>query len=275
MPTRNTIKKHDLTVADVLRGRTRLLSSDFDGCIAPYGVPYQTDPKVRDLADIIRSRDRVEFVIVSGGRLSRLQGFADDVNAVLFAENGGVMYVPQGRRESGTTVMVERERIDLIQNTVVPLAERFLSATFPGYEKHEKTTMVTYEKPEGTGTDEFVSGFDGFVMSLPREVRTRIATTHTDKLVDIVHAGENKAKAVERILNVLGYKGPESVYIGDGSNDIPAFRLIDARGGWTVVPANSDALVRNYVRDTKSPRTIEHPLESTDCVSDLFRVLRR
>ena len=275
MGSHSIVKGERVTAADALRGRTKLLGSDFDGCIATYGVPYQTDPQVGRLADLIRSRRGIEFAVVSGGRLGRLREFADDVNAVLFAENGGVMYVPQGRHGSGTKVLVDQDKVDLILRTVVPLADGFLSSAFPGYDRHDKLTMVTYEKPAGVDMDEFRRGFEEFAVSLPLDVRKRIAMTHTDRLIDVVYAGENKSKAVERMLSLFNYKGPESAYVGDGSNDIPGFRVMDARGGWIVTPANSDRMVKEYVRQSGSPRIIEHPLESTDCMMDLVSALRK
>lgn len=256
-----------------LRG-TSFVATDFDGCVAGWNVDYRSDPRVKELAELVAGRgDRYEFAIISGGRVGRLRNFVDMVGAPLFAENGGVLYDPSNGE---IRILADKEKIAPLMTEVIPRVDRFIESRFPGSKKSEKLTMATYYRPKNVPIGTFESAVRELIESMPMELRLLVGTTFSESSIDVTFMGSNKAVAISHITELYGLDGRKIAYIGDGSNDIPAFDLVLAIGGITIMPKNSDLLVRQYAKQwSNSSRAIVHELEATECVIDVVKSLGR
>ncbi len=249
----------------------RMIVSDFDGCI----VPYRKEPNpelVGRVKEIIRSRgNRFGFAVVTGRDVEAMSKFSAEADVPVLGELGNVLHEPTGE----THVLLNKNAIEFISNVAKPFISGFVSSTFPGFTDHSRTTMLSYSRPDNISMEDFVSKIIKHIKDNAPEIGRKLDLSFwTEHTIDISYKGNNKGKAVEFVSSYYKSNLKEAVYIGDGNNDIPAFKKVLAAGGIGVAPSNSDKYVMDFASKDKTGRMIVHGLESTECVLEILSIIR-
>jgi hypothetical protein len=179
--------------------RFATLATDYDGTIAADGtVDADTLAALRRLRDAGGT-----VVLVTGRELPPLLASFPEVGLcdLVVAENGGLLYWPDTRREKALGEPPEEELVLALEaRGVAPLSVgRVIIATF---EPHETTVL---EVIRDLGLERQVIFNKGAVMVLP--------------------SGVNKASGLERALQELGVDPLRVVGVGDAENDHALLQL--------------------------------------------------
>jgi hypothetical protein len=173
--------------------RFSTLATDYDGTIATHGTVDDDT-----LAALRRLRDAGgTLVLVTGREIPPLlESFPDvDLFDLVVAENGGLLYWPDTKREKALGDAPEEELVRALKERgVAPISVgRVVVATF---EPHETTVL---EVIRDLGLERQVTFNKGAVMVLP--------------------SGVNKASGLARALEELGTDPLRVVGVGDAEND--------------------------------------------------------
>jgi hydroxymethylpyrimidine pyrophosphatase-like HAD family hydrolase len=249
--------------------RIALISTDGDGCV----LPYHQEPDstlIANLQSVIFARgDSFGFTIVTGNHENSASvRFATEVGCPSFCELGNVRHEPSGN----LVILIKEKDVKFMAEVVKPLLDAFITANFPGHKVPPKRTMLSYTRPDGVSIQEFVGAIKDFMARDPyaHEVRKHLEMSYwTSNTLDITFKGDNKGKAIQYMTGYYRVEKNQMIYVGDGNNDIPAFRRVLNGGGIAIAPANADSDVMRFASHDKTGRMILHPLESTECMWDI------
>lgn len=193
----------------------RLIVLDLDGTIAPIEKPV-ADSTLKLLKEF--EAQGIDIAISSGKPIYYLCGLCrqlDFENPILIGENGAII---QGGIHAPSDLFLVNYYSDDARESIRIFKEKLLS----------KVDHIFFQ-PNDIGLAFFANSDIRAVVDeieATTELKDVVIYRHTDGF-DVTPVTINKGTGLKMLMDAKGYKSDEIIAVGDGSNDVAMFKLVD------------------------------------------------
>jgi len=231
----------DTTYKSML-ARVKHVLMDIDGTLVPgKGIPMLAEQwsAIKNIADTERN---ITIGLNTGRNIEYAARFSEllGTNGIIIGESGGIVY---SCRDGSFTYLVDKGKLESLARASLVLDKYVDDAQGT---KEQKKTMLSYKPPEGKTAGAFSGELRAALAAHDRSLLENLEITYSKSAVDITCKGTNKGNVIYHVAKMLGIGIENMLFIGDGANDLPAFRVVAKNGGICMAPANASQEVREY-----------------------------
>ena len=257
---------------DMLKGK-RLLLLDIEGTLTPgKDVPILPE-HLGILKSIAVSRRSFTIGLLTGRGIEHAIGFEQLLgkDGLIIGESGGMVYDCDTR--STINLTDARKRMSL--NSAKAVLDVYVERVDGGIES--KQTMLSYNPPHGVSTAGFSAALRAQLSAVSPGLLDDLEFTYSKSAVDITCKGVNKGTGLLRVAGARGIAVSDIAFMGDGVNDLAAFRVVADGGGMCLAPRNAAEEVKDYLREAAAAG--KHALvldkESTAAVLEVLSLMQQ
>lgn len=250
----------------LLQAGRRWLFLDYDGTLddfAPTPDHVLPNPQVIDRVTCLSRQADTRLVVLSGRRLDHVLSLLPVPGVFLAGTYGIEIHLPDGQR-------LVRAAYDMLRPPLEAVKSRWaqLIAGRGGFYLEDKTWALALHARYAA------AGEVDRVLDAARDITTNaLSSGHFrllggNRFLEIAPAPADKGRTVEYILDRYAWPGAVPFYLGDDDKDEAAFKVINSRGGMTM-------LVAPQPRVTHAACRLESPGAARQWLGELCARLQR